>query len=105
MTFCDAGALATYARFLAACDVSASEVQIVLRRRNAVCDLPGWARRVLRPYGTSPVKRALPDTESSDAALSRWVSLRLIDREGQGIPNVASRAMFAAWLNLQIGQR
>lgn len=105
VTFCDAGALATYARFLSACDVAANEVQIVLRRRTTACDLPGWAKRALGQYGISPVKRALPDTESSDEALSRWVSLRLIDRKGQGIPNVASRAMFAAWLNLQIGQR
>ena len=105
VTFCDAGALATYARFLSACDVAANEVQIVLRRRTTACDLPGWARRALGPYGISPVKRALPDTESSDTALSRWVSLRLIDRKGQGIPNVASRAMFAAWLNLQTSPR
>lgn len=86
--------------FLDDCRVAPGELQIVLRRRSQAAVIPTWALAALGPYVASSVKIGRPDTLSSDAALERWVSIRLVDRRGDGIPNVAARALFGAWLNI-----
>lgn len=86
--------------FLQDCHVAPNELQVVLRRRDPHAETPHWALIALGPYVASAVKVAQPDTLSSDAALAQWVCLRLVDRRGDGIPNVAARALFAAHLNM-----
>lgn len=86
--------------FLQDCHVAPNELQIVLRRRDPGAEIPHWALSALGPYVASAVKVGQPDTLSSDAALAQWVCLRLVDRRGDGIPNVAARALFAAHLNM-----
>lgn len=98
--FRDPNELRQCAVFLEGCKIAPGELQIVLRRRSQAAGLPIWALAALGPYAASCVKAGQPDTLSSDAALEQWVCIRLVDRRGDGIPNVAARALFAAWLNM-----
>lgn len=98
--FNDPAELGRCAAFLQDCHVAPDELQIVLRRRDPSAEIPHWSLTALGPYVTSAVKVGQPDTLSSDAALAQWVCLRLVDRHGDGIPNVAARALFAAHLNM-----
>lgn len=98
--FHDPNELRQCAKFLEGCKIAPGELQIVLRRRSQAAKLPAWALAALGPYAASCVKVGRPDTLSSDPALEQWVCIRLVDRCGDGIPNVAARALFAAWLNM-----
>lgn len=98
--FNDHDELGRCAAFLQDCHVAPKELQIVLRRRDPSAEIPHWALTALGPYVACAVKVGQPDTLSSDAALAQWVCLRLVDRYGDGIPNVAARALFAAHLNM-----
>lgn len=98
--FRDSSELRLCAAFLEDCKIAPGELQIVLRRRSQAAELPSWALAALGPYAASSVKVGLPDTLSSDATLEQWVCIRLVDRRGDGIPNVAARALFAACLSM-----
>lgn len=82
--------------------VASDEVQVVLRRRDPNAMLPGWAVKQLGMYRDAAVELRSPDTASSDAALERWISFRLVDRKGHGIPNIVARALFAARVNMEV---
>jgi hypothetical protein len=82
--------------------VASDEVQVVLRRRDPAAMLPGWALKPLGMHRDAAVELRSPDTASSDAALDRWLSVRLVDRKGHGIPNIVARALFAARVNMEV---
>ena len=94
--------LALLCEFLEGIGAASDEVQIVLRRRDASATVPSWALEPLGMYRDAAVEVRAPDTASSDAALERWLSIRLVDRKGHGIPNIVSRALFAARVNMEV---
>lgn len=94
--------LQTVLAFFHQCGMTTHDLQFVLRRRNGENQLPGWAAGLLSPYACSTVRLLPPDTRSSDAALEKWLRLRLVDRKGQAIPNVLKRALFTAWVNMSV---
>ena len=98
--FCDPDEVDRCLTFLANCKVGPYELQIVLRRRHQTAQVPAWAHHVLGRYAASAVKIGNPDTHTSDESLERWIGFRLVDRRGDGIPNVTARALFSAWVNM-----
>ena len=94
--------LALLCEFLEGIGAASNEVQIVLRRRDASATVPSWALEPLGMYRDAAVEVRAPDTASSDAALERWLSIRLVDRKGHGIPNIVARALFAARVNMEV---
>ena len=92
--------LVTVVRFFKACRIAPEEIQIVLRQRHDRVTCPPAFAGLLDIYAASQVKVGLPDTDSSDMALARWIRLRLVDRKGQALSNVLVHAVFTAWLNM-----
>ena len=100
LTLQDPQQLSVALTFFERCGVAPCDLQFVLRRRDNNAALPEWAAALLGRYVATPTKVLPPDTRSSDAALAKWLRIRLVDRQGQALPKVFARAMFTAWLNI-----
>ncbi|MCE9657667.1 MAG: hypothetical protein K8R60_03840 [Burkholderiales bacterium] len=102
VVFATGESLASYVMFLQALRVDASEVRVILRRSSHVDDrVPDWAALHLGPYLDSTVKLVRPQSRGSGASCAEWIGLQLVDKAGQGIGWMTTRAMFYAALNVR----